>query len=53
VANLTRADAEEFLALAPDVAVSTHVRTYSLEDAGKALEDLRAGSFTGAAVITP
>lgn len=53
VANLTRADAEEFLALAPEVPVSTHVTSYSLEDAGRALEDLRAGRFTGAAVITP
>jgi propanol-preferring alcohol dehydrogenase len=53
VANLTRADAEEFLALAPEVPVRTHVTSYSLEDAGKALEDLRAGRFTGAAVITP
>ncbi|HEX4837569.1 MAG TPA: zinc-dependent alcohol dehydrogenase family protein [Solirubrobacteraceae bacterium] len=53
VANLTRADAEEFLALAPEVPVHTHVTSYSLEDAGKALEDLRAGSFTGAAVIIP
>jgi propanol-preferring alcohol dehydrogenase len=53
VANLTRTDAEEFLALAPEVPVRTHVTSYSLEDAGKALEDLRAGRFTGAAVITP
>ena len=53
VANLTRADAEEMLALAPRVPVKTHVNTYPLEDAGTALEDLRAGRFTGAAVIVP
>ena len=51
VANLTRRDAEEFLALAPRVPVRTHVSTYPLQDAGRALEDLRAGRFTGAAVI--
>ena len=53
VANLTRRDAEEFLALAPRVPVETRVTQYSLEDAGEALSDLRAGRFTGAAVIVP
>jgi alcohol dehydrogenase, propanol-preferring len=53
VANLTRADAEEMLALAPTVPVRTHVTTYPLGDAGRALEDLRAGRFAGAAVIVP
>jgi alcohol dehydrogenase, propanol-preferring len=53
VANLTRRDAEEFLALAPNVPVRTRVSTYPLEAAGQALEDLRAGRFTGAAVIVP
>ena len=53
VANLTRRDAEEFLALAPSVPVRTHVRSYPLQAAGQALEDLRAGRFTGAAVIVP
>lgn len=53
VANLTRADAEEFLALAPEVPVRTHVTTYPLEEAGKALEDLRTGRFVGAAVLVP
>jgi propanol-preferring alcohol dehydrogenase len=51
VANLTRADGEEFLALAPRVPVRTEVTTYSLEDATTALEDLRAGRFRGAAVL--
>lgn len=51
VANLTRQDAEEFLALAPQVPVQTHVTTYGLEEANQALSDLRAGRFTGAAVL--
>jgi alcohol dehydrogenase, propanol-preferring len=51
VANLTRKDGEEFLALAPRVPVHTRVTTYGLQDAQRALDDLRAGRFTGAAVI--
>jgi alcohol dehydrogenase, propanol-preferring len=53
VANLTRRDGEEMLALAPRADVHTHVSTYPLERAGDALADLRAGAFTGAAVILP
>ena len=53
VANLTRADAAEFLALAPEVPVRTTVTTYPLEAAAEALEDLRAGRFNGAAVLVP
>ena len=53
VANLTRADGEEFLALAPQVPVKTEVETHPLEDAGEALERLRAGAFRGAAVVVP
>jgi alcohol dehydrogenase, propanol-preferring len=53
VANLTRRDAEEFLALAPRVPVKTRVSTYPLQAAGEALDDLRSGRFTGAAVIVP
>jgi alcohol dehydrogenase, propanol-preferring len=53
VANLTRADATEFLALAPQVPVTTHVHRYPLDAAGEALADLRAGRFTGAAVVVP
>jgi propanol-preferring alcohol dehydrogenase len=53
VANLTRLDAQEFLELAPRVPVRTSVTTYPLHAAGEALEDLRAGRFTGAAVIVP
>jgi len=51
VANLTRRDGLDFLALAPDVPVRTTVTTYPLERTGEALEDLRAGRFHGAAVI--
>jgi alcohol dehydrogenase, propanol-preferring len=51
VANLTRHDGEEFLALAPQVPVLTEAHPYPLERANEALEDLRAGRFTGAAVI--
>jgi len=53
VANLTRRDGHELLALAPRVPVRTHVTQYSLAAANEALEDLRAGRFTGAAVIVP
>ena len=51
VANLTRRDGDEFLALAPKVPVRTTVHPYSLERANDALDDLRAGRFNGAAVI--
>ena len=51
VANLTRADGEEFLALAPRVPVRTHVVPYALERAGDALADLRSGRLHGAAVV--
>jgi propanol-preferring alcohol dehydrogenase len=51
VANLTRADGDEFLALAPRVPVRTHVTTYPLERANEALADLRDGRLTGAAVV--
>ncbi len=53
VANLTRADGTEFLALAPQVPVRTEVRAYPLEQAGAALDDLRSGRVHGAAVIVP
>ncbi|ABG03037.1 Alcohol dehydrogenase GroES-like protein [Rubrobacter xylanophilus DSM 9941] len=51
VANLTRRDGEEFLALAPEVPVRTEVRPYPLEGANQALDDLRSGRLTGAAVL--
>jgi alcohol dehydrogenase, propanol-preferring len=53
VANLTRRDGQEMLALAPEADIHTHVTTYPLERANEALEDLRRGAFTGAAVILP
>jgi propanol-preferring alcohol dehydrogenase len=53
VANLTRADAYEFLALAPEVPVRTAVESYPLADANRALADLRAGRLRGAAVLLP
>ncbi len=53
VANLTRRDAEEFLALAPQVPVVTHTTTYALVDANAALDDLRHGRINGAAVLVP
>jgi propanol-preferring alcohol dehydrogenase len=51
VANLTRTDARELLALAPRVPLHTRVTTYPLEEAARALEDLREGRFSGAAVL--
>jgi len=51
VANLTRQDGEEFIALAPQVPVETEISVYPLEEANQALDDLRAGRFRGAAVL--
>ncbi len=53
VANLMRQDGEEFLALAPKAGIETHVTPYALQDANRALEDLRRGAFEGAAVLVP
>jgi propanol-preferring alcohol dehydrogenase len=53
VANLTREDGHELLALAPRVPIRTTVTTYELERAEDALADLRAGRFEGTAVIVP
>jgi propanol-preferring alcohol dehydrogenase len=53
VANLTRADGEEFLALAPSVPVGTEVETHPLEEANEALGRLRKGRIRGAAVLVP
>ena len=51
VANLTRRDAEEFLALAPKVPVRTSVEIFPLERANEALARLREGRIKGAAVL--
>jgi propanol-preferring alcohol dehydrogenase len=53
VANLTREDAREFLALAPLAGVKTEVTRYPLDRANEALADLRAGRLKGAAVLVP
>lgn len=53
VANLTRRDAEEFLALAPAAGIRTRTRTFPLGDANVALAKLRQGELDGAAVLVP
>jgi len=53
VANLTRRDAEEFLALAPQAGITTATVTYPLAEANRALSDLRNGALQGAAVLVP
>src|SRR5574341_932067 len=51
VANLTRRDGEEFMALAPKIPVRTEVETFHLEEANEVLNRLRAGNMRGAAVL--
>ena len=51
VANLTRADGEEFLALAPRVPVRTEIETFRLGDANDALEQVRSGRARGSTVL--
>ncbi len=53
MANLTRRDGDEFLALAPKVPVRTEVARFALEEANDALERLRRGALQGAAVLLP
>ena len=53
VANLTRRDAADYFPLAAAAGVRGHVRLYPLLQANEALEDLRRGAFTGAAVLAP
>jgi propanol-preferring alcohol dehydrogenase len=53
LANLTREDAREFLALAPQIPVKTTVVPMKLEQANEALDRLRKGELTGAAVLLP
>jgi propanol-preferring alcohol dehydrogenase len=53
VANLTRADGHEFLAIAPQVPVRTTTQEFPLEAANEALARLRSGQLTGAAVLRP
>jgi alcohol dehydrogenase, propanol-preferring len=51
VANLTRRDGEEFMALAPKIPVRTEIQTFRLEEANEALTRLRTGKIRGAAVL--
>ncbi|WJS83857.1 zinc-dependent alcohol dehydrogenase family protein [Paracoccus sp. TOH] len=53
VANLTRQDGLDFLGLAPRIGIRTRTTAYPLRDANRALADLRAGRFDGAAVLVP
>jgi propanol-preferring alcohol dehydrogenase len=53
VANLTRADALDFLAVVPEIGIVVKTTTYALPKANEALADLRAGRFQGAAVLVP
>jgi propanol-preferring alcohol dehydrogenase len=53
VANLTRQDGIDFLGLAPQIGIQTSTSVYPLIEANRALADLRAGRFEGAAVLVP
>lgn len=53
VANLTRQDGIDFLGLAPKIGIVTQTTRYPLREANRALDDLRAGRFDGAAVLVP
>lgn len=53
VANLTRQDAIDFLALAARTPIRTHVEPFPLREANTALDRLRSGALTGAAVLVP
>ncbi|UUZ66077.1 zinc-dependent alcohol dehydrogenase family protein [Polaromonas sp. P1-6] len=53
VANLTRADGDAFFSLVGELALQTHVQTFTLRDANAAVQALRAGTVNGAAVLLP
>lgn len=53
VANLTRQDAREFLSLAATIRIKTSIALYPLDDANRALDDVREGRIEGAAVLVP
>jgi propanol-preferring alcohol dehydrogenase len=53
VANLTRTDGRELLALAPEVPVRVHVEVFALADANEAIDRLRRGEIRGSAVLVP
>ena len=52
MANVARSDVKEFLELAADIPIKPIVETYALEEANKALFELRSGKIRGAKVIT-
>jgi len=51
VANLERKDGEQLMQIAPQIPVKTEVTTFPLSEANRALDDLRSGELTGAAVL--
>jgi propanol-preferring alcohol dehydrogenase len=53
VANLTRADGEDFFRAIEGLALQTHVQTFALSDANAAVRALRGGAINGAAVLLP
>lgn len=53
IANLTRRDGLDFLALAPKIGIVTSTTRYRLDQANEALADPRTGRFAGAAVLVP
>jgi alcohol dehydrogenase, propanol-preferring len=53
VANLTRADGDAFFTLLAELALRTHVQTFSLDDANEAIAAVRQGQLNGAAVLIP
>jgi propanol-preferring alcohol dehydrogenase len=53
VANLTRADGAEFMAIAAEAPIATHIATFPLAEANAAMDALRAGRIEGAAVLIP
>ena len=53
VANLTRADGDAFMRLAAELPLQVRTTRYALADANRALDDLRAGRVSGAAVLAP
>ena len=53
VANLTRRDGRDFLHAAAELRLQVHTTRYALQEANKAVADLRAGHLNGAAVLVP
>ena len=53
VANLTRRDGEEFMRLAAQLSLSISVKPFALQEANRALDELRRGASAGAAVLLP